>query len=81
MNLIESSHLWEKQSFVPKRDIERSKPFFYNEQQKVNQDENITLDEDEPMDVDTKSLRLQASNIFDNFYAKSVILEIELSCH
>ena len=31
------------------------------------------------MDVDTTRKRLQASNILDNFYAKSVILEGELS--
>ena len=31
------------------------------------------------MDVDSTSQRLQASNILDNIYAKSVILEGELS--
>ena len=31
------------------------------------------------MDVDTTSQRLQASNILDNVYSKSVILEGELS--
>ena len=31
------------------------------------------------MNVDTTSQRLQASNMFDNVYAKSVILEGELS--
>ena len=58
---------WGKQSLVPGRDNTRSKLFF-DEQQSVNQDKNITTDEDEPMDVDTISQRLQASNIFDNFY-------------
>ena len=31
-----------------------------------------------PMDIDTTSQRLQTSNIFDNVYATSVILEGEL---
>ena len=53
--------------------------FLLERQQAVNQDENITSDEDEPMDVDTTRRRLQASNVLVNVYAKSVILEGELS--
>ena len=49
------------------------------EQQAVNQNKNITSDEDEPMDVVTTSQRLQASNNLDYFYTKSVILKRELS--
>ena len=49
--------------------------FVFYQQQTVNEDENITSDEDEPMDADTTSQRLQASNILDNFYAKYVLLE------
>ena len=41
---------------------------FFEEQQAVNEDENITSDEDEPMDIDY-SQRLQARNILDNVYA------------
>ena len=40
---------------------------------------NTPSDENEPMDVDTTSQRLQASNILDNVYAKYVILEVKLS--
>ena len=47
---------------------------FFKEQQTVNEDDNITSDEVEPMDIDTPSKRLQASNIL---YETSVILEGE----
>ena len=39
----------------------------------------ITSDEDQPMDVDTTSNWLQASNILDNIYATSVILKGKMS--
>ena len=52
---------------------------FFEEQQLVNEDENLTSDEDEPMVVDTISQTLQVNNILDNVYVKSVILEGELS--
>ena len=48
--------------------VEEAKPFFFK-QQALNEDENIKSDKDEPMDVDTTSQRLQASNILDNVYA------------
>ena len=51
---------------------------FIAEQQAVNEKESITSHEDEPMDVATYIQRLQGSNILDNVYAKSVILEGEL---
>ena len=53
--------------------------FFFEEQRLVNEDENITSDEDEPMDVDNISQTLQAGKTLDNFYAKSVILEGDFS--
>ena len=40
------SHWWWQQSFVLRRDVRRSKPFF-GEQQALNQDENIISNEDE----------------------------------
>ena len=52
---------------------------YFEEQQAVNKDEHITSDADEPMDIDTTRQRLQASNILDNVYAKSVILQGKLS--
>ena len=52
--------------------------FFFEKQQAVNADENITLNEDKPMDVDTTNQMLQASNILYNVYAKSAILKGEL---
>ena len=58
--------------------LEEAKLFFFEEQQSVNEDETITSDEDEPMDVDTTSQRLESSNILNNDYVKSVILEGEL---
>ena len=51
----------------------------FEEQQAVTEDENITSDANDPMDVDTISERLEASNIIDNVHATSVILEGELS--
>ena len=72
------SHWWCNQSCVSRRDIRKSKPLF-EEQQAVNIDENITLDEDEPIYVDTTNQSLQANNILDNVYARSVILKGELS--
>ena len=56
-----------------------SEVFYPEVQQAVNQNEKIASDKDVPIDVDTTSQRLQANNIFDIFYAKSVILEGELS--
>ena len=50
----------------------RTKPFF-EKQQAVNEDENITSNKDESMYVDTTSQRLQASNTLHNVYATSVI--------
>ena len=44
--------------------------YFLKEQQRVNEDKNITSDEDEPVAVVITSQRLQASNILDGFYAK-----------
>ena len=44
-----------------KRHYKDAKHFFFEEQQALNQDENITSDEVEPMDVDTTSQRLQTS--------------------
>ena len=52
---------------------------FFEEQQTINQYENITSDKDVPMGADTTSQILQASNILNNVYTKSVILEEELS--
>ena len=52
---------------------------FFDEHQTVNQDENVTSDENELMDVGNTIQRSQASNILDNFYTKSVILKGELS--
>ena len=68
-----------KAVFYPKKRYQKKQTFFIEEQQTVNQDENITLDEDEPMDVDTTSQRLQADNTLDNVYTKPVIQEGELS--
>ena len=51
----------------------------FEEQQLLNGDENITSDEDEPMDFDTISQKLQASKSLDNVYANFVILEGDLS--
>ena len=65
-------------SYFKKR-YQKKQTFFFDEQQAVNQDDNITPDEDEPMDVDAKSEMLQASNILAKFYANYVILEGELS--
>ena len=45
----------------------------------MNQNENIISDEDKPVDDDTSSQRLQASITLNNVYAKSFILERELS--
>ena len=45
---------------------------------KQNEDENITSDEAESMDVDTACQTLQASNILVNVYATFVILEGKL---
>ena len=39
----------------------QKKQIFFEEKQAVNQDENITSDEDEPIDVDTTSQKLQAT--------------------
>jgi len=63
------------QSCVPRRDIRRSKPYFFEEQQALNEDENIISDEDELMNVDNTRQMLQASNILDKVYATSVVLE------
>ena len=52
---------------------------FFEEQRAVNEDENITSDADEPMGVDTISQSLKACNILNNVYAKSVIVDGELS--
>ena len=52
---------------------------FIAEQQAVNEKESITSDEEETMDVDTNCQRLQDRNTLNNVYAKSVILEGELS--
>ena len=52
---------------------------FFEKQQVVNENENMTSDEDEPMDVDTIIETLQASKTLDNVYAKSLILDGELS--
>jgi len=41
----------------------------------VNEEENITSDEDESIDVSSNSQSLQATNIHDNVYTKSVVLE------
>ena len=41
--------------------------FFFDEQQIVTQNENITSDIRETMDFDTTSKRLQRSNMLDNF--------------
>ena len=45
----------------------------------MNENKFITSGKDEPMDVDTTSQKLQASNILHNVYAKSVFLKEELS--
>ena len=55
----ESTHVFHEEI------LERSKLFF-EEQYLVSEYENITSDENEPMDVDTISQRLQAINILDN---------------
>ena len=68
----ESSHVFQEEI------LEEANRFF-EEQQTVNEDENITSDEDEPVAVGITSQRLQASNILDDFYAKSVIMGGELS--
>ena len=39
----------------PRRNIRINKPFFFEEQQTINQDENFTWDKAEPMDIDTTS--------------------------
>ena len=49
------------------------KKTFFEEQGLVNEDENITSDEDETMDVDTISQMLQASKALKHIYMKSVI--------
>ena len=46
----------------------------FEEQRLVNEDGNITSDENEAMDFDTISRMLQASKTIDNFYAKIVVL-------
>ena len=63
-----------KAVICPSTDIRRSKHFILMNNI-IKQDENITSDEDEPMDVDTTSQRLQVINMLNNFYA----LEGELS--
>ena len=45
----------------------------------MNEDENISSDVDELMDVDNTSKRIHANYILNNVYAKTVILEGELS--
>ena len=62
-----------------KKGYQNSNTFFEEEQHAVNKNENITPDKNEQMHVDTTSQKLQAKNIFVNVYAKSVILEGELS--
>ena len=54
-----------KQWCVPRRDIRRNKPFFFEEQKTVYA-------------VCITSLELQPSTILDNVYVKSVVLEGEL---
>ena len=61
-----------------KERYQKKQTVFIQEQKVANEDENIILDVDEPMDGDTTSQSLQASNILDNVYATSVILEGEL---
>ena len=53
--------------------LEEAKCFSFEEQQSVNQDENITSNEFEPIDVDT------TSQWYWLIYAMSVILEGEFS--
>ena len=55
----------------------RSNSCFFEEQQIVNEDENVTSRES--VEVGITSQMLQASYIFDDCYSMSVILEGELS--
>ena len=68
----ESTHVFHEEI------LERSKLFF-EEQYLVSEYENITSDENEPMDVDTISQMLQAKKKLDNVHPKSVILKRKLS--
>ena len=52
---------------------------FFEEQQAVTEDKNITSDEVVSMDVDTTSQILQTYNILVNVYATFIIREGELS--
>ena len=61
------------------KEILNEATLFFKEKQAVSQDENILSNENELMDIDTTSQTLQPSNIIDNVYAKSAILEVELS--
>ena len=64
---------------VVQEDIIEETNQFSEKEGVVNEDENTTPYKDDPMNVDTTSQKLQSSNILDNVYATSVILEKELS--
>ena len=62
-----------------KKRYQKKQTFIFEEQQLVNEDENITSNEDEPMDVDAISQTLQASKTLDNVYVMYVSLKGESS--
>ena len=58
--------------------FQKMQTLFFDEQKAVIVNENIISYENEPMNVDTASQRLQTSNILDSVYVQSVILERQL---
>ena len=63
----ESSHLLHEE-------ILQEEKLLFEETQAVNEDENITSDNNDPMDVDATSQRLQSNSTLDNVYLKYVIM-------